>query len=203
MIETKDKILDAAERLFGEQGYAETSLRHIIADAGVNLAAIHYHFGSKEDLLVQLIQRRTEPINQERLAMLDRFEAEAAGGPVPLEKVIEAFLLPAAQATARRPELARLMGRMHAENCIPKDIKSYFTPMVERFIAAARRALPDLPEEELYWRLRASAGAVSFTMLEPHAEQEDLVRRVQRLVAFLSGGLRAPAPAEEKIEVTK
>src|ERR1017187_314100 len=77
MIDTKDKILDSAERLFGEQGYSETSLRHIIADAGVNLAAIHYHFGSKEDLLEQLIRRRADPINQVRLDALERFEADA------------------------------------------------------------------------------------------------------------------------------
>ncbi len=204
MTETKDKILDAAEQLFGEQGYAETSLRHIIAQAGVNLAAIHYHFGSKEDLLVQLIRRRAEPINQDRLAMLDRLEAEAAGKPAPIEKIIEAFLLPAAQATDRRPELVRLMGRMQAEGCIPEGIKSHFQPMVERFIAASHRALPDLPEEELHWRLRASAGAISFIMLGTNAAAEDLALRVERLVAFLSGGLRAPAPAaREKVEVTK
>ena len=94
MIETKDKILDAAERLFGEQGYSETSLRHIIADAGVNLAAIHYHFGSKEDLLLQLIRRRAEPINQARLDALERIEAEAGDAPVALEKILEAFLAP-------------------------------------------------------------------------------------------------------------
>lgn len=166
MSETKDKILDAAERLFSEQGYAETSLRHIIADAGVNLAAIHYHFGSKEDLLVDLVRRRMEPVNALRLQALERFEAEAAGAPVALEKIIEAFLLPAAETSARSPELARLMGRLHAENCMPPGIKEHFMPMVERFIAALRRALPELPEDELYWRLRASVGAVASTMLD-------------------------------------
>jgi AcrR family transcriptional regulator len=204
MIETKDKILDAAERLFGEQGYSETSLRHIIADAGVNLAAIHYHFGSKEDLLVHLIRRRVEPINRDRLALLDRFEAEAGGVPVPVERLLEAFLLPAAQASSHNPELVRLMGRMHAEGCVPAGIKTYFAPVVDRFIAAARRALPDLPEEELFWRLRAAAGAMSFTMLEAHAQSEDYQFRVRRLIAFLSGGLRAPlAVPAEKVEVTR
>ncbi|HUP03155.1 MAG TPA: TetR/AcrR family transcriptional regulator [Bryobacteraceae bacterium] len=204
MIETKDKILDAAERLFGERGYAETSLRHIIADAGVNLAAIHYHFGSKEDLLVQLVRRRAEPINAGRLAALDQAEAEAGPASVSVEKILEAFLLPAAEAAAKRPEMTRLMGRLHAEGCIPPGIKSYFTPMVERFIAAARRALPHLPEEELLWRLRASAGAMAFTMLEPHAPQGDYLARARQLVAFVSGGLRAPASVvEAKVEVTQ
>jgi AcrR family transcriptional regulator len=204
MIETKDKILDAAERLFGEQGYSETSLRHIIADAGVNLAAIHYHFGSKEDLLLQLIRRRAEPINQARLEALGRFEAEAGTEPVAVEKILEAFLAPAAHAAAHRPELLRLMGRMHAERVMPDGIKSEFEPMVNRFIAAMRRALPDLPEQELIWRLRAGTGATAFTMLESSSDSEDLDRRVRRLIAFVSGGLRAPAGApDEKVEVTK
>jgi AcrR family transcriptional regulator len=204
MSETKDKILDAAERLFGEQGYAETSLRHIIADAGVNLAAIHYHFGSKEDLLLQLIRRRAEPINQARLAMLDRFEAEAGSRPVPVEKLLEAFLAPAADAAASHPELIRLMGRMQAEGIMPAGIKDQFEPTVSRFIAAARRALPELPEPELFWRLSAAAGAIASTMLKAPADSEDLNRRVKRLIAFLSGGLRAPvASLEEKVEVTR
>jgi len=204
MIETKDKILDAAEHLFGEQGYSETSLRHIIADAGVNLAAIHYHFGSKEDLLLQLVRRRAEPINHARLETLGRFEAEAGSQPVPVERILEAFLAPAATEAVRHPELVRLMGRMHAEGSVPAGIASEFEPTVGRFIAAARRALPDLPEPELLWRLRASAGAMAFTMLEASADSEDLNRRVKRLIAFLSGGLRAPAmELDKKVEVTK
>jgi AcrR family transcriptional regulator len=204
MIETKDKILDAAERLFGEQGYSETSLRHIIADAGVNLAAIHYHFGSKEDLLLQLVRRRAEPINHARLETLERFEAEAGAQPVPIEKILEAFLAPAANAAIRHPELVRLMGRMHAEGAVPAGIRSEFEPTVRRFIAAASRALPDLPEPELHWRLRASAGAIGFTTMETSADSEDLNHRVKRLIAFLSGGLRAPATElDEKVEVTK
>ncbi|HMC58416.1 MAG TPA: helix-turn-helix domain-containing protein, partial [Candidatus Solibacter sp.] len=94
--DTKQKILDTAERLFGEQGYDATSLRHIIAEAGVNLAAVHYHFGSKEELLDEVVVRRAGPVNEARIAMLDRLEA--AEGPPVVEKVLEAFLLPTAEA---------------------------------------------------------------------------------------------------------
>src|ERR1017187_9526216 len=94
MIDTRQKILDAAERLFGEQGYVATSLRHIIAEAGVNLAAIHYHFGSKEELLDQLVMRKAGPVNEERLALLDHYEAEAGAMPVPVDKILRAFLEP-------------------------------------------------------------------------------------------------------------
>jgi AcrR family transcriptional regulator len=60
------KILDTAERLFGEDGYKAVSLRHITAAAGVNLAAIHYYFGSKEELLDELVMRKAVPVNEER-----------------------------------------------------------------------------------------------------------------------------------------
>src|SRR6185436_20306302 len=94
---TRDKLLGTAEKLFSEQGYDATSLRHIIAEAGVNLASIHYHFGSKEELLDEIVARKAGPVNTERLAMLDRTEAEAPGSPS-VERVLEAFLLPMARA---------------------------------------------------------------------------------------------------------
>jgi hypothetical protein len=121
-----------------------------------------------------------------------------------VEKLLEAFLAPAADAAASHPELIRLMGRMQAEGIMPAGIKDQFEPVVNRFIAAARRALPDLAEPELFWRLTAAAGAIASTMLKAPADSEDLNRRVKRLIAFLSGGLRAPvASLEEKVEVTR
>src|ERR1039458_5979553 len=119
MIDTRQKILDAAERLFGEQGYGATSLRHIIAEAGVNLAAIHYHFGTKEELLDQLIMRKGGPVNAERLALLDALEAKAKGKAVPVEKLLEAFLGPPLMRVSKNPDFARLMGRMYGEGLMP------------------------------------------------------------------------------------
>src|SRR5438094_9886838 len=89
--DTKQKILDSAERLFAQHGFEATSLPNIIADANVNLAAIHYHFHSKEALVDAVIIRRLEPINRERLRMLDDCERD---GPPKLEAVLEAFLAP-------------------------------------------------------------------------------------------------------------
>src|SRR5437763_5037954 len=119
MIDTKQKILDAAERLIAERGYSATSLRHIIAEAGVNLAAIHYHFGSKEDLLDELILRKAGPVNAERLAWLDRLEADAGGRPLPVEAILEAFLIPTAATADADPQFVRVMGRMISEGMLP------------------------------------------------------------------------------------
>src|SRR6202011_4945544 len=101
MTDTKEKILDTAERLIGERGYSATSLRHIIAQAGVNLAAVHYHFASKEGLLDAVVARKAAPVNEARLAWLERVEAEAGSASPEVEKVLEAFFLPTAEVASR------------------------------------------------------------------------------------------------------
>src|SRR5882724_9640976 len=85
---TKARILDAAEALFMEHGFEATSLRSITAAAAVNLAAVNYHFGSKEELFRAVLTRRLDPMNQARVALLDRFEAEAGEVPVSCERIL-------------------------------------------------------------------------------------------------------------------
>src|SRR5215831_9198540 len=97
MADTKDLILDAAEKLFAEKGFDATSLREITAAANVNLAAVNYHFQSKEALIAAVFARRMRPITAARLEALGRLENEANGQPVPVEKVLEAFIAPVLQ----------------------------------------------------------------------------------------------------------
>jgi AcrR family transcriptional regulator len=204
MNETKEKILDTAERLIGEQGYAATSLRQVIATAGVNLAAVHYHFGSKEELLDAVVSRKVTPVNEARIAMLERVEAESADGPPEVEKVLEAFFLPTAEVASRSPEFVRLMGRMHAEGMLPQVAAKHFRTTGMRFVDALQRAMPDLPQRELLWRVHFMIGAMAHTMcVAPNFPLEaeagtDVVPRMRRLVTFLSAGFRAPATAGEE-----
>src|SRR5215218_1340767 len=93
--DTKTRILDAGERLFVEHGFEATSLRSLTTAAGVNLAAVHYHFGSKEELFQAVLTRRLDPMNQERIDLLQKVEREAAGRPLSCEKVLFAMLIPA------------------------------------------------------------------------------------------------------------
>jgi AcrR family transcriptional regulator len=203
MIDTKQKILDTAERLIGEQGYSGTSLRHIIAEAGVNLAAVHYHFGSKEDLLDHVILRKAVAVNAERLARLDRLEA-GGPGPVPVEKVLNAFFEPMIEVGSQSPQFVRLMGRLYAEGLIPGVVAKHFQPTLERFVQALHRAMPELPPSELSSRLQFMIGAMSHAVSGPHgfplplnpAEAADFQTTMRRLVVFLTGGLEAP-PAQE------
>jgi AcrR family transcriptional regulator len=205
MIETQEKILDTAERLIGEQGYAATSLRQIIAEAGVNLAAVHYHFGSKEDLLDAAVVRKAGPVNEARIAALDRVEQEAGEGQLDIDDVLDCFFRPMADVTRRKQEFVRLMGRIYSEGLMPQIVQKHFQPTMGRFLAAFRRALPELPEEELLWRVHFMVGAMAHTMCGPSSlpglmdAPVDIPRRIERLQAFLSGGFRAPiAAAGEK-----
>jgi len=205
---TKERILDTAEQLFSKQGYAATSLRSIIASAGVNLAAVHYHFHSKEALLEAVILRRWLPANQERLAALDLCEAESGGHPPPLEKVIKAFVAPtfrmAGDPASGGMVFMQLLGRLHAEgDLLPHILKSQFGEVLERFGAALSRALPDLPLEELIWRLHFAMGALAQTLRGGSRDLEAISNislsfnseaALERLVAFLSAGFRAPVP---------
>ena len=212
MIDTRQRILDAAERLFGEQGYGATSLRHIIAEAGVNLAAIHYHFGTKENLLDQLIMRKGGPVNAERLALLDGLEATSCGRAVPLEKLLEAFLGPPMVTVRKNPGFAKLMGRMYGEGLMPGIVERHFKTVPTRFFAALGRTLPHLTPGEMALRTQFMVGAMAHIMMgkapDPRAMTGASPPRgaqhvLRELVVFLSGGLRTPAARKGRRRTNK
>jgi AcrR family transcriptional regulator len=195
MIDTKQKILDAAEHLFAENGYSATSLRQIISEAGVNLAAVHYHFGSKEELLDAVVLRKAAPVNEQRVALLDGYEAAAGGKALPVATILDAFLTPMAQKASGNPQFVRVMGRIVAEGLIHTVIAKNFHSVLARFTAALRTSLPGLSEEEFGWRVVFMQGAMAHTMCGTPGS--DFERRIQLLARFLSGGFEAP-PAEGK-----
>jgi AcrR family transcriptional regulator len=207
MIDTRQKLLDAAERLFSQQGYGAVSLRQIIADAEVNLAAVHYHFGSKQELLDEVIMRRAGPVNHERLARLDRLEAEP--GELRVEQVLEAFLMPMAEVAENHPGFPKLMGRMQAEGILTEVIARNFQPMLSRYISALRKAVPDLPDSDFRWRVHFGQGCIAHAMstdpppLPGADEVGGFSGRIERLIAFLSGAFRAPAAIAIKCVASK
>jgi AcrR family transcriptional regulator len=199
MIDTRKKLIETAEILFSEQGYGPVSLRQIIAEAGVNLASVHYHFGSKEELLHAVIAQKAQRVNQERLDRLARLEP-GPGGRLVLSEVLEAFLQPMADAAERYPRFVQLMGRIHAEGLLHQVAAKHFRPIFEPFFKALRNAVPHLSEIELQWRIHFLMGAVAHTMSQTPAmlglESAGNYRlRVARLHPFLTGALAAPAAA--------
>ncbi|MGO9231876.1 MAG: TetR/AcrR family transcriptional regulator [Bryobacteraceae bacterium] len=209
MSDTRVRILDTAERLFGEEGYKAVSLRRITAAAAVNLASIHYHFGSKEELLDALVERRATPVNEERMEGLRRLKEAAGPNPIALEDLLEAFMAPAFHSADKSPEWARLMGRLHAEGVMPAVGRKHFGPTGAQFVAEMRRTLPDLPADELAWRAFFAVGAMAHALSAPphelmgNSRPEPPSELARRVVAFLSGGFRAPVAPREKVEVKR
>src|SRR6059058_3115176 len=169
-VATKDRILDAAESLFMEHGFEATSLRSITAAAAVNLAAVNYHFGSKEELFQAVLTRRLDPMNHDRLTLLTRLEAEAAPKALSCERILTALFIPAL-TLARDPRrggknFLRLLGRAYADPApfIRQFLSEQYAVMIARFKAAFGRALPHLPKRELTWRLHFIMGALSYTL---------------------------------------
>ncbi len=205
---TKTRILDAAERLFAHHGIEATSLRTITADAGVNLAAVNYHFQSKEALLHAVIARRLDPINEKRLAMLDASEAAAGNAPVPLEQVLDALLRPILEVLEGPGcEFAPMMSRIFTESSdlTERVFKKHLAHVFTRFFPAFQQALPDLSQTELLWRMQFMMGAVAHTvggaavlrvLSGGLCDPSDVDGTARRLEAFLLAGLRAPVPAE-------
>jgi AcrR family transcriptional regulator len=209
-VATKDRILDAAESLFMEHGFEATSLRSITAAADVNLAAANYHFGSKEELFQAVLTRRLDPMNQERIALLTRFEREAAPRALSCERILAAMFIPALRLARDRrrggKDFLRLLGRAYADPApfIRQFLSEQYAVMISRFKAAFGRALPQLPKRELSWRLHFVMGALSYTLagtdalkliaeLNPRDTQNDETL-LRRLAPFLVAGLKAPLP---------
>jgi len=188
--DTKQRILDAAEPLFAAQGVTGTSLRSIIRAADVNLAAVHYHFGSKDALVNAVIARHFRPLNEERLRQLDEVERRADRRKPPVEGIVEAFISPVLELCAdpvRGMIFMKLIGRLMAEpeyffgKVAPKQIGE----VRDRFVAAMERALPGLPREEIMWRMTFSVGAMAHSM------------QIGDSISVVSGGILNPASTDE------
>lgn len=196
-----------------ERGYAATSLRMITAKARVNLAAVNYHFGSKESLIREVFERRLGPLNAARIAHLDQLESAARGRRLTVEQVIEAIVAPALQVSSDPltggSVFLRLLGRAFFEPAeyIREILPGQYRQVVVRFKEALSRALPDIPDQELTWRMHFMFGVLSYTMagndalkliatcnLEGVDDPESIIRR---LIPFLAAGLRTPIPGTQ------
>jgi len=207
-LDTKKRILDTAEQLFAEQGFAKTPLRKLTQMAGVNQAAVNYHFGSKDKLIEAVFARRLSVLNQQRLQRLAAVKAQGAT----LEGVLRAFIAPtlelSADHSAGGARFAKLLGRSYTETSgtLRQFIHSLYAEVLETFKAAVCEVLPHIPKVELYWRLHFVLGALSYTMAGTEmmrlmidcrvCDPSDTEAVIQRLIPFLIGGLQAPLPTE-------
>jgi AcrR family transcriptional regulator len=213
--ETRTRILDAAEELFMQHGFEATSMRLLTSKAGVNLAAVNYHFGSKDALIEAVFRRRLDPMNAERIAALERIEREAEGRPLAPEAIIRAFigtgLRMIEDAKGGGRNFIRLLGRTYTDPAKPIRvlIGQLYAPAMARFKAAFERALPQMPGEELNWRLHFMFGTLAYTLAATDTVQliagckpedrYDAKLLEDRLTAFLASGLAAPLRAHDSV----
>ena len=199
--DTKEQILDVAEQVLAEYGYAGTTLRNIVSKAKVNLAAVHYHFGSKEALFKAVVARIAEPMVTQQLAMLADVMEQADGSPS-VEAILNAYLAPAfevvAQDEKRQPLRAQFVGRCRTE---PEPVQSIagqqFEKGTEKFLDALQRALPEQSRSQLTWKLdlvvtslvRVLGEAGKPGAMLTGSSPEDIETTLAKLISFVTPGL--------------
>lgn len=196
---TKERILGAAETLFARHGFAGASLRQVTAAANVNLAAVNYHFGSKDNLIEEVFRRRLDELNGRRLQALDALPADAG-----LEQVLEAFIRPALELSLDRHGggvFVRVLARAYAEHNerLRRFISDNYGHVLKRFVAEFGRRLPHLGKTELYWRVDIVSGALTYAMADfgliqrqdGETEQQHRAQAIGHLIGFAAAGLRA------------
>jgi AcrR family transcriptional regulator len=225
---TRRRILETAERLFLEHGFDGTSLRMLTAAAGVNLAAVNYHFGGKDELFRAMLAARLDPLSRQRIALLAQYEQAAAGEPLECETLLNALFVPTlrlareAKQDGARIDFLRLLGRAYVDPSplLRRFLSERYAPAAARFKEAFARTLPGLPKRELSWRLHFMMGALAYTLAGTDAwkliaalSSERAMERgsdgsdamlLRRLAPFLAAGLKAPLPephAGEEISI--
>jgi len=201
----KERILDTAERLFARHGFYGVSVRDITEAAGVDVALVNYHFGSKRELFAAVFQRRAEMLNPERLARLEEVRRAALPGVPSLEDIINSFTYPLLERSARggpgwKSYFALVAQVNNSPEWGPVLMTQYFDPLVERLIAALREALPECPLREIYWGYQFLTGALTITFAETGridklsgglCKSSDLDSVHERLPPYVAAGFRA------------
>jgi AcrR family transcriptional regulator len=212
--DTKQRLLDAAERLFAERGFEGTSMRAVTQAAETSVSAANYHFGSKEALVQAALVRRLAPLNRRRLEALDALEAAHDGDP-PVEALLEAFLRPGFEAQRESPAgrlpFQSIAAQLYADpHAMVSSLKAkLFGPVIARYIEALARALPDRTRDELVLDFQFFIG-VTVHVISGHTRAEDSggelpaipdERVLQRMVSFTAAGLRSKTLTQSAVRM--
>ncbi len=195
---TRSRLLSSAERLFAQSGYHSCTLREVTADAGANLAAVNYHFGSKEGLLRSLVLDRGKRANQERTRRLAEAVDTAKPDVPELRQIMAAFIEPILAMRAEYPYFPALMARIHVENLMPivgEIFESTFYQTLKEFTRALSLALPELPTDLLKRRLLFTVGAFNLVLLkvdEGTPFDFDVHSLASELTSYCTAGVSAP-----------
>lgn len=200
VLDTRHRILAAAEQFYAERGFDGTSMRSLTDAAGVNLAAVNYHFGSKKSLMWEMFRAKVTPLNAERMRLLNA--ALAKGDRPELADIFNALLKPMFDA-AKGPDGAnviflRMVGRIFSESdeFLQQLHEEFFEDLSRRFLDAIMRARPDLPEKECAWRFHFGISTMLGALVTHHSinrgcvelDGGDMDETCSRLVEFICAG---------------
>jgi AcrR family transcriptional regulator len=208
---TRSAILAAAEKLYADRGFGDVTLRDIVAEANVNLAAVNYHFGSKDELIAELFVTRSLATNRERLNELKLAE-EKGGGRAPIDAILHALVGPTLRGCLgpdrEGSTAARFMIRASIESVPPiRRIKNREIDHLRKFAGAMRRSLPDRGEVDIYWGLNFALAMAHHTIRESERltklsegkcdldDVEDVVARVVSVATMALTAGRSEAKA--------
>jgi len=212
VLDTRERILDAAARLFTAHGFAGTSIRMITGDAGVPVALVNYHFGSKRGLMEAVMERALGRHGGTRLNYLEKLERDAGEDkPVPVKTLVETFLSSALRLTRRDDLSGTVFKQLVARAFYEPGADASFFPTeyaetIERYVQAFRRALPHLNETDVVWRVYFMVGLVAYVIAGKDTMRitqqygldgqltDDPAQVLDRLVPFLVAGFAAPPP---------
>jgi AcrR family transcriptional regulator len=206
--DTKQRILDEAEYLFAREGYRGTSLRAITGKADVNLAAVNYHFGSKEALLEEVIKRRLLPLNEIRRQRIEQVkdDAQNKGKNPDIKLVLLAFIEPTLLFKDSQPEaenFVTFIGRSitDPDDTVRKMFHRFIKPMFHLLFETSCEALPDLPKDLVFWRLHFTIGSLFHTLHIcgkfttddniPFDTDMDSQTLINLIIPFVTAGMKA------------
>lgn len=207
--DTKTKILDAAEKLFAERGFSETSLRLITSKAEVNLASVNYHFGSKKELIRAVLARYLDvfmPAAEKALVTLQANDPQAD-----LNKIFSSLVEPLLDLNQLRIEgttiFLQLLGRGYIESQghLRWFITTHYGQHLNKFVQAVGESAPHIPPADMFWRLHFTLGTIVFTMASADAlneiaaadfnEDNDIEAVIRRVIPYMAAGVAVPVQA--------
>ena len=203
---TRERLLHTTESLFAKRGFGGLTLRDISSKSGTNLASAHYHFGSKEAMVMEMLKLRIRPINQKRLAYLTEAKKKSPHRPLTTFEIMRALILPIGDEIAKSPHTRKSLGQLVArtftepENFIQTMHKRFFGEICEVFMKELRKTHPKSTDENLYWNLHLCISSMLGTLAQHRrlkdfsngkCNEDDTNEMIERLINFVATGFEA------------
>jgi AcrR family transcriptional regulator len=203
-MQTRERILLAAERLFAEHGFSAVSLRSVMAEAQANTASAHYYFRSKEGVLQAIFQKHAAAINAERNKLMDACERSPGAGLTRIKRLVEAFLGPVIRL--RNTSQGQAFDKISAlcsvdpNPAVREIVFDTFDAVGKRFSAQLRAACPHLTEPEYYWRLHCLFGSMMYVrahngrvdqLVTLDADAQEPAFVLEQVTSFIAAGMKS------------